>query len=212
MLTISLNAVRATYLFLARRRAAGLTVEAVPRAPGLAAPTMRELCLGFFLIGLTGFGGWLQARLMHFTVTEKKWLTEEEFAELTVTASLAPGGNSSNLGAELGRRLLGFRGMVAGYLCLLLPGLLIMLVLGNLYTQYQHDPVVKGALAGMESAAVALIVLAVVKLRPRDLSRAEGLVGAVACLAVLIHVPAVPVVLGSGALVYLLQSKKVVPA
>lgn len=197
MLTISLNAVRATYRFLSARR----TVTGADRP----VPTLRELCLGLMLIGATGFGGWLQARLFHFTVEEKGWLTEDEFSELTVTASLAPGGNSSNLGAEIGRYLLGPTGMIVAYFSLLLPGTLFMLMLGSLYMAHQDNPMVRGALAGMESAAVALILLAVIRMRPSDLTRAEAAVGGVACVAVLCHVPAAPVILASGLAVYLMQ-------
>jgi len=200
MLTVSLNAVRATYRFLSRRPA-----RAGARRP---VPTLRELCFALLFVGATGFGGWLQARLFHLAVLDKGWLSEEEFVELTVTASLAPGGNSSNLGAEIGRYLLGPAGMVVAYFSLLLPGTVMMLVLGSLYSTYHAHPLVRGALAGMESAAVALICLAVVRLRPAALSGAEALVAGLACLAILCHLPAPVVILLSGLAVFALQRRR----
>jgi chromate transporter len=165
-------------------------------------PGWGEFIWEFTKLGITGFGGWLQARLFQLAVERKRWLSKEEFSELVVTASLAPGGNSSNLGAELGRHLLGYRGMLVGYLSLLIPGTLLMVMVGGLYTRYQNSPGVVGILNGMESAAVGMILFAAVKLLPSKLRWFEPVVAVGACLALVYRLPVEPVIFVSGLLVY----------
>ena len=121
---------------------------------------MRE----YFLLGITGFGGGLQGRFYHMAVTKHEWLNEEEFADVNASASLAPGGNASNVGIEIARRLRGVKGMILAYLCLIVPGSVVMLLAGHAYEAYSANVHVSGALRGLESAAAALILYSATKL------------------------------------------------
>ena len=136
----------------------------------------------YFLIGITGFGGGLQARFYHLAVTKHQWLDDEEYADVNASASLAPGGNASNMGLEIARRLRGTPGMIVAYLALLLPGSVIMIFLGEAYTAYQGNPALRGALQGLEAAAVALILYSATKLGLSTWKKADFVI-AVACCA-----------------------------
>lgn len=138
----------------------------------------------YFLIGITGFGGGLQGRFFHLAVSKYGWLNEEEFAEVNASASLAPGGNASNVGLEIARRLRGVPGMVTAYLCLILPGSLVMIALGATYEIYRNQPVVQGALQGLQCAATSLILYSATKLNLARWRLADYPLALGACLAV----------------------------
>lgn len=126
--------------------------------------SLRLLAWEFFLIGITGFGGGLQGRFYHLAVKKHEWLCDEEFADVNASASLAPGGNASNVGLDIARRLRGVPGMMVAYAALLVPGSLVMIGAGEVYQQYSQNLALQGALQGLQSAAIALILYSATKL------------------------------------------------
>ena len=56
---------------------------------------LPRLLVDMVFLGLTGLGGNLQPRVRYLVVVKRRWLDEEEFAELLTLASLLPGGNRS---------------------------------------------------------------------------------------------------------------------
>lgn len=157
----------------------------------------------YFLIGITGFGGGLQGRFYHLAVSKHGWLNEEEFADINATASLAPGGNASNVGLEIARRLRGLLGMIVAYLCLVVPGSLVMIGLGATYEFYQNEPAVRGALQGLQCAATALILYSATKLNLGQWTLADYLLALGACLAIFFLQAPLWTVLPGGALLSL---------
>lgn len=137
----------------------------------------------YFLIGITGFGGGLQGRFYHLAVTKYGWLCEEEFADVNASASLAPGGNASNVGLEIARRLRGLPAMFAAYFCLVVPGSLVMIAAGATYETYRNQAAVQGALQGLQCAATALILYSATKLNLSQWTFGEYLLATLACLA-----------------------------
>jgi len=169
---------------------------------------MRLLIWEYLLIGITGFGGGLQARFYHVAVVKHEWLCDEEFVDVNASASLAPGGNASNVGLEIGRRLRGIPGMIAAQICLLLPGTVIMLAAGRAYEAHQGNVVLQGALQGLQSAATALILYSATKLGLSTWRWPDYIVAAAACLGMeALHAP-LWVVLPVGALLSLWVYKK----
>jgi chromate transporter len=157
----------------------------------------------YFLIGITGFGGGLQGRFYHLAVSKHEWISDEEFADVNASASLAPGGNASNVGLEIGRRLRGLPGMILAQVCLVLPGTVIMLLAGELYVAYQGNVVLQGALQGLQSAAIALILYSATKLGISRWRWPDFVVAAAACLAMEALKAPLWVVLPAGALISL---------
>ena len=163
----------------------------------------------YFQIGITGFGGGLQGRFYHLAVKKHDWLTEEEFADVNATASLAPGGNASNVGLEIARRVRGLPGMLAAYLCLLLPGSVVMLMLGQVYETYRHMPAVRGGLEGLEAAATALILYSATKLNLPSWKWVDYPVAVVAGIAMIAYHAPLFLVVPLGGLVSLLLRRRV---
>ena len=82
-------------------------------------PPPAELFLGFAKASISGFGGVLPfAR--HMLVDDKKWLSEQEFADLFSFSQFMPGANVVNLSVCVGSR---FHGPLGGALGLGAAGL-----------------------------------------------------------------------------------------
>src|SRR5262245_13392736 len=97
--------------------------------------TRRALFLGFLEIGLSGFGGvlpWARRVL----VERRGWLTAQEFTETLSLGHILPGPNIVNVSIAIGKRFHGPIGSMLAFSGLMLVPLLIVLLLGWLYTQY----------------------------------------------------------------------------
>lgn len=119
--------------------------------------------MAFGRLTLHSFGGALfwSRRMM---VEQRRWLTDQEFAELLALAQLLPGANGVNLSVIVGYRFRGIAGAAAAMAGFVGAPLLIVIGLGMLYQHFGALPVVKDALNGMSSAAVALLIATAVKL------------------------------------------------
>jgi len=159
-------------------------------------PTPAALFAAFFRIGITSFGGGLVAYLRDEIVTEKKWMTPDEFLAALEIGQTLPGLNSVNVAIIAGRRLAGPAGAVAAATGLIIPGAVLLVVLGLLYIRFHKNPDVAAALAGISAAAVGLLLQVTLKigakqfLNPLDL----GFVLLTFALVGLFHV-SLPVVL-----------------
>ena len=143
------------------------------------------MALDYLWIGATGFGGGLQTRFEHLAVTKRGWLTQEEFSEVMVLASIAPGGNSSNVGLEIARRRHGVLGTCLAYLCLMLPGSCFAISLGALYLQYHSTPQLQAVMHGIECASVALTLSTASRLLQKSWNTFDWLLAPLALLALL---------------------------
>lgn len=123
----------------------------------------RELFFAFARLTLHSFGGALfwSRRMM---VEQRRWLTDQEFAELLALAQLLPGANGVNLSVIVGYRYAGLRGAAAALAGFVGPPLGVLAALGALYHHYGAMPVMQNALAGMSSVAVALLIAMALKL------------------------------------------------
>ena len=139
------------------------------------APTPAKIFRVFFGIGITSFGGGLVAYLQDEIVGKQKWMTEDDFLAALEIGQTLPGLNSANVAIIAGRKLAGPRGSLAALLGLVLPGAVILCILGVLYERFHKNPDVAAALAGIAAAAVGLLLQVTLKigkkqfLRPLDL-------------------------------------------
>ena len=125
--------------------------------------SLVDLCAGFLLIGLLGFGG-LGASAHYIIVEKRRWLAPKEFVELFAICSILPGGNFMNATIMLGARYHGVLGSVMAMGSLLLMPLLILIVVAMTYDHYSYLPDVRAAMGGAASAAAGLIVATATKL------------------------------------------------
>lgn len=129
----------------------------------VAAPTLRQLFLGFLGLGMMAFGGALP--LAHrMLVKDKRWLNETEFTELLGLCQFLPGGNMINLSVAVGMRFHGVKGAFVSILGLVAMPSVVLVMLGMLYERFQNDAQVAHVFAGLAAAAAGLLVAMALKI------------------------------------------------
>lgn len=122
-----------------------------------SSPTLKQLYLGFSQLGLMGFGGVLPlARRM--LVEQKQWLNEDQFTDLLGICQLLPGGNILNMAVAIGMRFQGARGAVVSVFGLMSIPTLIIILLYQLYAQFQQIVWVQHMILGLAAAAAGLLM------------------------------------------------------
>ncbi len=129
-----------------------MTTQAPPPRPGLAA-----LTLTYAKIGLIGFGG-VNAWARRVIVEEKRWLTEQDYAEVLGLGQVLPGPNAMNVAIQLGERWHGGVGAVAAPFALFAGPLAVLVGLAVLHDAYGELPLVKAVLGGVACAAAGMII------------------------------------------------------
>ena len=170
-------------------------------ASGAPTPTVRGLFVTFFTIALSGFGGTLP--FARRTLVERKaWLTPEDFTETLSLCQTLPGPNIVNMSIVVGARARGWRGSVAASIGLVGAPVIIVVVLGMLYSRFGALQTVNHALIGLGASASGLIVatagrMAEPLLRSRPWLAAPFILAAFAAVAILrLPLPYVLIVLG----------------
>ena len=125
-------------------------------------PGLAQLFAGFFVVGISGFGGVMPwARRM--VVEQRRWLSEDEFVDALSMCQLVPGPNIVNFAVGLGGRFHGVPGAVACVTGLLAAPMVLVVGASLLLERFGDRPAVSGALHGMAAVAVALVVTMGVK-------------------------------------------------
>ena len=166
-----------------------------PEPPGLFG-----LFIAFAKMSLMGFGGvmvWARRAI----VEQHRWLTAEEFNDTFALCHFLPGPNIVNLSVVFGARLGGLPGAVAAFLGLLLPPVVIVTILGLLYTHYGQFERLQHALTGVVAVTAGLFLGTVVKMmQPLWKQRAVvgfGFLAAVFVAVGVLRLPLPPVLLVS---------------
>ena len=142
-------------------------LPAAPEEPGLlpGPDSLSALFVAFTLLALQGFGGVLVV-VQRELVERRRWMSRANFLEEWAVAQIMPGPNVVNLGLILGDRFFGWRGAVVALLGLITVPMCVVLTLAVLYTHYQDQPAVAGALRGMAAVAAGLVLATALKLIP----------------------------------------------
>jgi chromate transporter len=134
-------------------------------------PSFGEATRAWGRIALLSFGGpAAQIAVMHRIVVEEKgWIDERRFLHALNFCMLLPGPEAMQLATYLGWMLHGIRGgLVAGCL-FILPGFLSILALSYMYVWLGDVPAVSGVLFGLKAAVLAIVLVALDRLRRRTL-------------------------------------------
>ncbi len=121
-----------------------------------------RLFLIFLYLGCTSFGG-PAAHLGYFRrafVSERKWFTEQQYADLIALCQFMPGPASSQVGLSVGLLRGGYAGALAAWLGFTLPSACLMILFALGLAQWQGS-VLNGAVHGLKIAAVAVVAQAV---------------------------------------------------
>lgn len=113
-------------------------------------------------LGLTSFGGPI-AHIGYFRdeyVRRRRWLSDDEFADLVGLTQFLPGPASSQLGIAIGMQRAGLLGGLAAWLAFTAPSAVAMIALASVFRT--HDVADAGWVLGLKLAAVAVVAHAVV--------------------------------------------------
>ena len=122
-----------------------------------------EVLRVFLALGLTSFGGPV-AHLGYFRrefVEKRAWLTAEDYAGVLALCQFLPGPASSQTGFCIGLKRAGWLGGLAAWTGFTLPSALLMFALAHYIGQFQSLAITRGALHGLQLAAVAVVAQAI---------------------------------------------------
>jgi len=123
--------------------------------------SIREILNAFLLLGLTSFGGPV-AHLGYFhaeLVVRRKWLDEQNYADLVALCQFLPGPASSQVGFALGVRRGGLVGALIAWAACTLPSVALLLIF--VYSASALGGVVgQGLIHGLKLVAVAVVAQA----------------------------------------------------
>jgi chromate transporter len=125
-------------------------------------PTTREIFFAFLRITLLAFGNamsWVHRGLVY----DRKWMSEEQFAQTLSLCQSLPGPNITNFAVIAGWRWRGWPGALAALTALIVPPTILLTTLGAFYDRVADIPVVRGAFNGLAAAAAGLFIMICVK-------------------------------------------------
>ncbi|MBQ6622750.1 MAG: chromate transporter [Mogibacterium sp.] len=126
---------------------------------------MIELFVTFFKLGLFTIGGGVAMIpvLSDLIVNDKKWFSEDEALDIISICQSLPGVIAINMATYVGFRKRGLPGSLISTVGVILPSFVIMLMIAVGLAKIGDNPYILGALGGLRSAALGLILLAVWK-------------------------------------------------
>src|ERR1700728_4023113 len=119
---------------------------------------LGELAVFFLRLGTTAFGG----PAAHIAIMEdelvrrRKWLSREKFLDLLGASNLIPGPSSSEVAIHIGYLCAGWRGLLVGGVCFILPAALMVAGIGWLYVKFGKLPPMAGILYGIKPVVIAV--------------------------------------------------------
>ncbi len=122
-------------------------------------------------LGCLSFGGPAgQIALLHRElVEERRWIPESSFVHALNYCMLLPGPEAQQLVTYAGWLLHGPRGGITAGMLFILPSLLLMMALAQLYLSFGDVPLVFGIFAGIKPAVTAIVIQAAFRLGARTL-------------------------------------------
>jgi chromate transporter len=146
------------------------SVEATKERPA-ERPSLRILFKIFLIAGAISFGGGVVAYLREYLVREEHWLDDEQFLDALEVSETLPGLNSVNMSVIAGDRLRGTIGAAVAVAGLMLPGMVVIMTLGVLWSAQRHNPIITKFLIGIAAAAVGLLTSVTLQLGRKQFMR-----------------------------------------
>ena len=134
-------------------------------------PSLNEATKTYFKVGVLSFGGpAAQIALMHkIFVDEKQWLNEKQYLGALSFCMLLPGPEAMQLATYVGWRLHGMIGGLLAGLLFVLPGAVVMFLLGLLYAYFGNAGWVESAFLGIKAVVLIVVIEALLRVSKRAL-------------------------------------------
>lgn len=174
--------------------------------------TLLELFLIFAKMGAVTFGGGyaMLPILQREIVDNKHWGTEEELMDYYALGQVTPGMIAVNVATFIGCKLKGFWGGVFATIGVITPSMIIITIIALCLSQFEENPYVAHAFAGIRACVCVLILDAVIKLGKKSVKDQRTLLIFLAILLISLFAPVSPVisVLAAGAAGFVLMPRK----
>ena len=161
-----------------------------------------DLFLTFMKIGAFTFGGgYAMIPLIQKEVCDsKKWLKEQDIAEIVAISESTPGPIAINTATFVGQRVSGFTGACAATLGVVIPSFLIISLISLILNEFQSVKAVQYAFMGVRAAVLALILKALWMMFKATKKKAVSyvLMGVAFILTAFLKIDAVFVIIGCG--------------
>ncbi|HJU82696.1 MAG TPA: chromate transporter [Holophagaceae bacterium] len=171
---------------------------------------LREVAAFFLRLGLTAFGGPAAhvALMEDEAVRRRGWLSREAFLDRLGAINLLPGPNSTQMAMALGFERAGWRGLLLGGLCFILPAALMAAGCAWAYLRWGALPRAQGLLYGVRPVILAILAQALVSLgRTAVKDRTLALLGLAAALAYAAGLHELAVLGGAGLVMLALRGR-----
>jgi chromate transporter len=121
--------------------------------------SIGDLVRYYLRLGTVGFGGpaALVGQMEKEIVSERRWLTKEEFREGVAVCQSLPGPLAIQVGIFISYLRGGIWGAWAGGWAFILPNFIFVLAIGTLYVHFGDLPPVRAIFYGVSPAVIALI-------------------------------------------------------
>ncbi len=131
-----------------------------------------ELFLVFFKIGAVTFGGGyaMLPILQKEVVENKKWGTDEELMDYFAIGQCTPGMIAVNVATFIGYKLSGISGGILATLGIITPSIIIITLIALFLTNFQDNPLVIHAFAGIRACVCVLIFDTIIKLGKKSVT------------------------------------------
>jgi chromate transporter len=146
------------------------------------AVSLDALFLAFLKVALCGLGsGVVWAR--RITVEQRRWISEEEFADILSLCQFMPGPNVVGIAVCVGAKVRGLAGAISAGCGFVLIPLTIGFLLGVLYLEHAHVAVLQKVLGGVSSAAAGLLIATGIRMLMPHRRRPQAWIVAAAAFA-----------------------------
>ncbi len=136
-----------------------MTIQAVEERNLEHSVPLAALAIAFLkvaLYGIGGGGGLVWAR--RIAVDQRRWISEQDFADIVSLCQFMPGPNIVGIAVCVGTKLRGSIGAIAAVAGFLLIPWTIGFTLGVLYLQHAHHPALQNILGGVSAVAAGLLI------------------------------------------------------
>jgi chromate transporter len=163
--------------------------------------TLKEIALSFLRLGTTAFGGPAAhiAMMEDEFVRRRRWLSREQFLDMLGATNLIPGPNSTEMAIHIGHQRAGWKGLVTGGVCFIVPAMAIVMAAAWAYVHFGSLPPVQGIMYGIKPVIIAIVLQALWRLFPSAIKNLFlGVIGLLATVAALLGLNVLIVLFGAG--------------
>lgn len=148
--------------------------------------TLRQLIVYFLKLGTWGFGGpvALVGYMHRDLVSDKMWISEDDYKEGLALSQLAPGPLAAQLAIYVGYVHYRIAGATLVGLAFVLPSFLMVIAVGFAYVSYGGLPWVQAVFYGVGAAVIGIIAVGSHKLTMRSIGKDKLLWGLFVILAI----------------------------